>query len=66
MERHDAREELYAVAFAAGCGQAALSRPPAVQLLLDESHIEYYARRTAIYDTANGSAMTLAKSGQTK
>jgi hypothetical protein len=54
------------ILFLSTCGNVALSGTPPVQFLLDKVHVNGYASRHAVNDTANSFAVTLAKRGQSE
>ena len=60
----DAGEKLHLVGFAAWGGEAALSRPAAVELLLDEVGVDVDAGGHAVDDAAYADAVAFAEGGE--
>ena len=61
---HHSAEQFHFVVFFAVGGNSALSGFPAVQLMLDEIHVDIHAGRHAVNDTTYGFAVAFAKGGQ--
>jgi hypothetical protein len=57
----DTTEELHLVSFIPPGCDVALSGAAAIKLMLDKLHVNVYAGRHSINDTADGLSMTLAE-----
>jgi hypothetical protein len=57
----DTTEELHLVSFIPPGCDVALSGSAAIKLMLDKLHVDVYACRHSINDTADGLSMTLAE-----
>jgi hypothetical protein len=57
----DTTEEFHLVSFIPPSGDVALSGAAAIKLMLDKIHVNVYACRHSINDTADGLSMTLAE-----